>query len=93
MSRKKLIKQLQEKNPQINQSEIEKVLDVFSDSISNALNNGNAVEIRGLGRWYRKILKENFNARNPATNELIYKPVRVKVRFKPSKNLKKIINE
>ncbi len=93
MSRKKLIKQLQEKNPQINQSEIEKVLDVFSKSISNALNNGNAVEIRGLGRWYCKILKENFNARNPATNELIYKPVRVKVRFKPSKNLKRIINE
>tara|TARA_B100000900_G_scaffold383953_1_gene372337 strand:+ start:442 stop:723 length:282 start_codon:yes stop_codon:yes gene_type:complete len=93
LSRKKLIKQLQEKNPQINQSEIEKVLDVFSKSISNALNNGNAVEIRGLGRWYCKILKENFNARNPATNELIYKPVRVKVRFKPSKNLKRIINE
>ena len=93
MSRKKLIKQLQKKNPQINQSEIEKVLDVFTKSISDALNNRNAVEIRGLGRWYCKILKENFNARNPATNELIYKPVRVKVRFKPSKNLKKIINE
>ena len=93
MSRKKLIKQLQEKNPQINQSEIEKVLDVFSESISKALNNGNSVEIRGLGRWYCKFLKENFNARNPATNELIYKPVRVKVRFKPSKNLKRIINE
>ena len=73
--------------------EIEKVLDIFSESISNALKNGNAVEIRGLGRWYCKILKENFNLRNPATNELIYKPVRVKVRFKPSKNLKKIINE
>ncbi len=93
MSRKKLIKQLQKKNPQINQSEIEKVLDVFTKSISDALNNRNAVEIRGLGRWYCKILKENFNARNPATNELIYKPVRVKVRFKPSKDLKRLINE
>ncbi len=93
MSRKKLIKQLQEKNPQINQSEIEKVLDVFSESISHALKRGNNVEIRGLGRWYCKILKENFNARNPATNELIYKPDRVKIRFKPSKNLKKKINE
>ncbi len=93
MSRKKLIKQLQEKNPQINKSEIEKVIDVFSESISNALKEKNSVEIRGLGRWHCKILKENFNARNPATNELIYKPNRVKVRFKPSKNLKKIINE
>ena len=93
MSRKKLIKQLQEKNPQINQLEIEKVLDIFSESISQALIKRNNVEIRGLGRWYCKVLKENFNARNPATNELIYKPDRVKVRFKPSKNLKKILNK
>ena len=93
MSRKKLIKQLQKKNPQINQLEIEKVLDIFSESISSALKKRNNVEIRGLGRWHCKTLKENFNARNPATNELIYKPDRVKIRFKPSKNLKKKINE
>ena len=30
-------------------------------------------------------MKENFNARNPATNKLIYKPERVKIRFKASK--------
>ena len=93
MSRTKLIKQLKEKNPNLNQSELEIILDTFTESISNALKKRNNVEIRGLGRWYCKTLKENFNARNPATNELIYKPVRVKVRFKPSKNLKKIINE
>ena len=93
MSRKKLITQLKEKNPKLNQSELEAVIDIFSESISEALRNGNNVEIRGLGRWYSKKLKENFNARNPATNELIYKPERIKVRFRPSKNLKKIINE
>ena len=93
MSRKKLITQLKEKNPKLNQSELEAVIDIFSESISDALKNGNNVEIRGLGRWYSKKLKENFNARNPATNELIYKPERIKVRFRPSKNLKKIINE
>ena len=93
MSRKKLITQLKEKNPKLNQSELEAVIDIFSESISDALRNGNNVESRGLGRWYSKKLKENFNARNPATNELIYKPERIKVRFRPSKNLKKIINE
>ena len=40
-----------------------------------------------------KKLKENYNARNPATNQLIYKPERFKLRFNPSKNLKKIINK
>ncbi len=93
MSRKKLIKQLKEKNPQINQEEIEKIIDIFSETIFNALKKRQNVEIRGLGRWYCKTLKENFNARNPSTNELIYKPDRVKVRFRPAKNLKKIINE
>ena len=92
MSRLKLIKQLKEKNPLLNKSELEKIIDIFSENISNALKRGKNVEIRGFGRWYLKKLKENFNARNPATNELIYKPERVKVRFKASKNLNKIIN-
>ncbi len=93
MSLQKLIKQLKEKNPQLNNSELETALKIFTESISNAIKIGKIVEIRGLGRWYSKKLKENFKARNPATNELIYKPERYKVRFRPSKNLKKKINE
>ena len=93
MSRKKLIKQLKEKNPKLNNSEIENIINIFSDSIYKALKARKSIEIRGLDRWYSKKLRENYNARNPATNELVYKPERVKVRFKPSKNLKKIINE
>ena len=93
MSRKRLIKLLKDKNPKLNQLEIEKILNTFSESIFNSLKNGKSVEIREIGRWYLKTLKENFNARNPATNELIYKPERVKLRFKPSRNLKRIINE
>ena len=51
------------------------------------------MEIRGFGRWYLKKLKENYKARNPATKELIFKPERVKIRFKASKKLNKLINE
>ena len=93
MSRIKLIKKLKEKNPQLNKLELESVIDAFSKTVSNALISGKNVEIRGLGRWYLKKLKENFNARNPSTNELIYKPERVKVRFRSSKKLNKRINE
>ena len=93
MSRTKLIKKLREKNPDLNQFELETILDTFTKSISDALVKGNSVEIRGLGRWYGKKLKENFNARNPANNKLIYKPERIKIRFKASKKLNKIINE
>tara|TARA_B100001113_G_C20663638_1_gene428924 strand:- start:191 stop:472 length:282 start_codon:yes stop_codon:yes gene_type:complete len=93
LSRIKLIKKLKEKNPQLNKFELESVIDVFSKTVSNALISGKNVEIRGLGRWYLRKLKENFNARNPSTNQLIYKPERVKVRFRSSKKLNKRINE
>ena len=93
MSKKKLIKQLKEKNSPLNQSEIEIVINTFSQNISETLKKGNSVEIRGFGRFYTKKLKENFNARNPATNKLIYKPERVKVRFRPAKQLKQIVNK
>ena len=93
MSRKKLIKQLKKKNPQLNQSELEKILDVFSKCVLEALKKGRSVEIRGLGKWYTKKLKENFNARNPLAEEFIYRPERTKIRFKASKKLNKIINE
>jgi len=93
LSREKLIKQLKKKNSQLSQTEIDTIINIFSQNILKSLKSGNSIEIRGLGRLYIKRLKENFNARNPATNELIYKPERIKVRFKPAKKLKKIINE
>ena len=93
MSRQRLIKQLKKKNPELNQSEIESVIDTFSKSVAKALKNGMNVEIRGFGRFFRKKLKENYNARNPKTNELIYKPERVKIRFRASKKLNKMINK
>ena len=93
MSKQKLIKQLQDKNPQLNQSEIENIINIFIKNTHEILKDGNNLEIRGFGRWYYKILKENFKARNPSTNKLIYKPERVKIRFRPFKKLKKLINE
>ena len=93
MSKPKLINQLKEKNPSLNNSEIEQILDIFLESIKNALQEQRNVDIRNFGRFYCKKLKENFKARNPKTNELIYKPERVTLRFKASNNLKKLINE
>ncbi len=93
MSRSKLIKQLKEKNPQLNQVELENILDIFTESIKNALNKGLEVQIRDLGSFRLRKLKANANLRNPKTNQLIYRPERVKVRFKASKKLNRLINE
>ena len=92
MSRRELIKQLKKKNSTLTESESAEIINVISENITKILKDGNNLEIRGFGRWFCKRLKENFNARNPATNELIYKPEKFKVRFKASKNLKKKIN-
>ena len=93
MSRSKLIKQLKEKNPQLNQVELENILNIFTESIKNALKSGQEVQIRNMGSFRLSKLKANANLRNPKTNQLIYRPERVKVRFKASKKLNKLINE
>ena len=93
MSRNKLIRELRKKNPNLNQSELETVIDVFIDSISQALKSGHECEIRNFGSFRIKKLKASASLRNPKKNELIYRPERVKVRFKASKKLNKLINE
>tara|TARA_B110000467_G_C17805671_1_gene207353 strand:- start:208 stop:489 length:282 start_codon:yes stop_codon:yes gene_type:complete len=93
LSRPQIIKQLKEKNPQLNQSDLEVIIDTFSESVENALKNGQNVELRNFGTFFVKKIKEKHSARNPKTGELIYVPEKNKVRFRPSKKLKKFINQ
>ena len=93
MSRPEIIKKLKQKNSKLNQSQIELIIDTFCENITKALKDGKKIELRGFGSFFIKKIKENYSARNPKTGELIYVPEKNKVRFKPSKNLKKLINE
>ena len=93
MSRSEIIKQLKIKNPKLNIIELEKVLDSFAESIEKALREGRNIELRGFGTFFVKKIKEKHSARNPKTGEIIYVPEKNKVRFKPSKKLKELINK
>ena len=93
MSRQELIKKLKEKNPNLNKTEIENILDTFNESIKKALIEGKNVELRGFGTFSVKKIKEKFSARNPKTGELIYVPEKNRVRFKASKKLKELITK
>ena len=64
------------------------IINSFLKGIAKALQEEKNVELRHFGRFYLKKIKENFRARNPKTNELIYKPDRVKIKFRASKNYK-----
>ena len=93
MSKPKIIQKLKIKNSNIGKKELEKILDVFFQQISNALQNTRSIEIRSLGTFFIKEIKEKKRARNPKTGEIIYVPKRNKIRFRASKRLKELINK
>ena len=72
---------------------MENVLDIFCENLVKALLDNKKIELRGFGAIFVKTIKEKFSARNPKTGEIIYVPQKNKIRFKPSKKLKKLINK
>tara|TARA_B100001057_G_C22142658_1_gene678881 strand:- start:213 stop:494 length:282 start_codon:yes stop_codon:yes gene_type:complete len=93
LSKPKIIQKLKIKNSNIGKKELEKILDIFFQQISDALQNMRSIEIRSLGTFFIKEIKEKKQARNPRTGEIIYVPKRNKIRFRASKRLKEIINK
>tara|TARA_B100000674_G_C37794554_1_gene893407 strand:+ start:132 stop:413 length:282 start_codon:yes stop_codon:yes gene_type:complete len=93
LSRPYLIKKLKEKFPDLNNLELQKILDTFNESIESALKNNKNVELRGFGTFFLKKIKEKYSARNPKTGETIYVPEKNKIRFRPTKKLKEVINK
>ena len=55
---------------ELTKSEARKVVDLFFDEMSNALANGDRVELRGLFSFYVKQYKA-YTGRNPKTGEQI----------------------
>jgi|TARA_B100001057_G_C22076640_1_gene654136 integration host factor subunit beta len=93
LSRQNLIKKLKKKYPSLNNKEIEQIINIISETIEKGLKQGRKIELRGFGTFFTKKIKENYNAQNPNTKELIYVPEKNKVRFRPSRKLKIFINK
>jgi integration host factor subunit beta len=88
-----IIKQLHQKYPNLNRSQIKIIVDIMFDTITDSLAKHKPVELRDFGRFSVKIIKAKYNARNPKTGEIIYVPEKKKVSFKMSKHLKQNINK
>tara|TARA_Y100001958_G_scaffold142718_1_gene119154 strand:- start:266 stop:547 length:282 start_codon:yes stop_codon:yes gene_type:complete len=93
LSKPKIIQRLKKENSNINKKNLEKIFDVFLDQMTKSLLSKQSVEIRSLGTFFVKEIKEKKQARNPKTGEIIYVPRRNKVRFRASKRLKELINK
>ena len=88
MSKKDILNRLKIKHPQINVDQIGKIYEKFIELISQALLDRKRIEIRSLGIFYSKTIKEKKNARNPKTgDEAPIAPRRV-LTFRPSHLLK-----
>lgn len=93
MSRIKIIKILKKKNPKLSHSDLNTIVDSFSEDFIITLKKACNIDLRDFGTFFLKTTKEKFSARNPKTGELLYIPEKKKIRFKASKKLKEAINQ
>ena len=93
MSKPRIINELKIRNPNIAKKDLEKIFELFLQEIIDSLLNKKSIEIRSLGTFFIKEMKEKKQARNPKTGENIYVPKRNKIRFRASKRLKELINK
>ena len=91
MLKSQILEKLQKKHNNLNLEDIDDLFDIFIKKMSNSLQNGQNIEIRGFGTISRKINKEKI-VRNPKTNEKLFKNKSFKLHFKIGKILHKKIN-
>ena len=65
-----------------------KVVDSVVAGLTDAIIQGNRIEIRGFGVWKVKETNAKHNARNPMTGDTVHVPARRKVMFRPGKEVK-----
>ena len=90
MNKSELIRTLAEER-NISVEEATDIVNIFFDSMKEALKNGNRVEIRGFGSFKIKEYK-GYQGRNPKTGEKVeVKPKRLPF-FRAGKDLREYIN-
>ena len=92
MFKLEIINQLHKKHSKLKHSQVESILTILFNEISESLIRNQPVELRGFGKFTTKTIKAKPNARNPKTGEIIYVPEKKKVSFKMSKHLKEYVN-
>ena len=91
MLKSQILEKLQKKHTNLSSEDIDDLFDIFIKKLSNSLQKGQNIEIRGFGTISRKINKEKI-VRNPKTNEKLFKNKSFKLHFKIGKVLHRKIN-
>ncbi|MBF0247929.1 MAG: integration host factor subunit beta [Alphaproteobacteria bacterium] len=91
MTKSELIQQLAEANPHLYLRDVERIVTTIFDEITDALANGDRVELRGFGAFSVKE-RDSRTGRNPRTGEAVDVPAKYIPYFKTGKQLREKLN-
>ena len=92
MNKSDLILKILESKPILYKKDATKIVNVFFDTISKAISNGERVELRGFGVFDVK-QRQSRIARNPKNGEAVAVPAKKIPFFRMGKNMKDRINK
>ena len=91
MIRSELLSAIAEENPGLKADEVEQVVDIFFEEISDRLAEGGRVELRGFGAFSTRERDARIG-RNPRTGEQVEVPAKRVAYFKPGKEIRERLN-
>ncbi|MDP1666157.1 MAG: integration host factor subunit beta [Methylobacter sp.] len=87
MVKSELIRVLNEKLPELQAKDVELALNCIIGQMSDALAEGERIEIRGFGSFSRRHRAPRIG-RNPKTGEAVNLPAKAVVHFKPGNQMR-----
>jgi len=91
MIRSELIQKIADENPHLYQRDVEKIVNTIFDKITEAMTQGNRVELRGFGAFSVK-KRDGRTGRNPRTGESVEVDEKFVPFFKTGKLLRDRLN-
>lgn len=91
MIRSELVQMLAEDNPGLSIKEIDSIVSIFFDEISQRLAEGGRVELRGFGAFSTRA-RDARTGRNPRTGETVAVDAKRVPYFKPGKEMRQRLN-
>ena len=91
MIRSELVQTLAAENPELGIAEVDRLVSVIFDAITNQLAQGGRVELRGFGAFSTRA-REGRVGRNPRTGDAVTVPPKRVPYFKPGKEMRAKLN-
>lgn len=92
ITKSELIDKLQKKHPELSYQEVESAVGIILNEISDALVDGNRVELRGFGAFSTRE-RDARVARNPKNGETVKVDKRFSIYFRAGKELREKLND